>query len=367
MKFAANAQDLLEGISSVSRALTGRAISPVLDGIHASLSDDTLTLIASDGTITIRWTGTVTGQESGSVILPGKMASELCRKIRSQQITVATDDTTATFSYGKSRSRMSVISGAYPEQRTITSPQTITLPACDLKSLFSHVLPCISLDDSRLILTGALMEITSDQITAVALDGFRLALKHLSVTTPVPAGKTLTAVIPRKAIQEYAKSLPATPDPVNLILGRELVSLTVGPTTISCVLLAGEFIDYHKILPATFAHTISVQKDPLQDAIDRANVFAKEGKSNLVRFDVSPDTLTVSSNSETGNAVEELDVLTHGEPISIAFNSNYIAEAIRNIPSDPFVINLTSPVTPAVLTAPSDQDWLYLILPVRTR
>ena len=94
--------------------------------------------------------------------------------------------------------------------------------------------------------------------------------------------------------------------------------------------------------------------------------MAREGKSNLLKFSIRQDKLAITSNSEMGDVYEEMDVQTTGKDIDIAFNVRYISEAVRSIDETQFLLNLNSNISPCVLVPTEGEDFLYLVLPVRT-
>ena len=67
-----------------------------------------------------------------------------------------------------------------------------------------------------------------------------------------------------------------------------------------------------------------------------------------------------------GDVYEEMDVQTTGKDIDIAFNVRYISEAVRSIDETQFLLNLNSNISPCVLVPTEGEDFLYLVLPVRT-
>lgn len=364
MKFTGNTHDIMDGLAIVTRALASKPTKQIFEGVHVQCDGNTLSLTCSDGTMSIRWTGSVAVQEEGEAIIPGKLFSELMRKLPNTTATITTDDHAATITYNKSRSKLSVISGTYPETHPITHSTAVTLPATALKDLITHILPAIATDTARLILTGGLFEVAPDQITAVALDGFRLALKRYSTSTPV--SDRVRAVVPRKTLSELSRILPVSDDPVTLCISDDAIQIDVGSALITSTLLAGEYIDYSKIIPQTFATCIRTDAPTFADTLDRACLMAREGKNNLVRLSIADGSITVSSQSETGSVDEVIDCEQQGNNLTIAFNSAYLSEAVRNIPGDTLTVNFNSHTTPAVLIPESGNDWFFLILPVRT-
>ena len=364
MFFTIDTRDLQDGVTAVTRALAPKPMTSALEGIHAVSDGNTITLTGSDGQLTIHWTGEASVAEQGDIILPGKILAELVRKLPGATVAIKTDSTSVSIVSGKSRSRMSTISGTYPDEHQPTDPAVITTTASVLRDLIAHCQSCISTLETRPILTGALLTASDDTgLTMVALDGFRLALKTIRQQTGATPAR---AVIPRKALQELARILPSDDSNVTISIGGGIARFTCDIIQLSTTLLSGEYVDYQKLLPTSYAASIRTDRAQLQDAIDRAGLMAKAGQNGLIRFDISGDILSISSQAEAGSVSEQIDILHHGNDIKIAFNVAYISDAIRSAPGDAVTLNFNTPSTPVTITPEEGHDWMYLVLPVRT-
>ena len=218
------------------------------------------------------------------------------------------------------------------------------------------------------VLTGSLSQLSRDDAKArlVALDGFRLAIQKAVMPFELPGGKeNVRVVIPGRVLNEMSKVLGDTDEYCTLVFDQSRMTASFGTTTLSTVLLTGEYIDYRKILPASFRTTALADRVGVQNAIDRASLMAREGKNNLIRMSFSGDTLTISSNAELGDVLEELETELTGDPIEIAFNAKYITDVIRNITDEKLCMRFNSNVSPCVIAPQEGEDYLYLILPVR--
>ena len=364
MFFTIDTRDLQDGVTAVARALAPKPMTSSLEGIHAVSDGNTLTMTGSDGQLTIHWTGEASVAEQGDIILPGKILAELVRKLPSATVAIKTDSTSVSIVSGKSRSRMSTISGTYPDEHQPTDPAVTTTTASVLRDLITHCQSCISTLETRPILTGALLTASDETgLTMVALDGFRLALKTIHQQTGATPAR---AVIPRKALQELARILPSDDSIVTISIGGGIARFTCDNIQLSTTLLSGEYVDYQKLLPTSYATSIRTDRTQLQDAIDRAGLMAKAaGQNGLIRFDISGDILSISSQAEAGSVSEQVDILHQGNDIKIAFNVSYISDAIRSAPGDTVTLNFNTPSTPVTITPEEGHDWMYLVLPVR--
>jgi len=182
----------------------------------------------------------------------------------------------------------------------------------------------------------------------------------------LPQGvETFKAVIPGRVLSELSKILAEEDEDCQMLIGKTRMQAKFGNTKLSTVLLAGEYIDYRRILPMSFKSVVKADRVGLQSAIDRASLMAREGKNNLIRMSISGQTLSITSNAELGDVLEELDATLTGDPVEIAFNAKYITDVIRNITDDDLCMHFNSNVSPCVVSPIDGDQYLYLILPVR--
>ena len=110
MIFTMNAQDLLEGLNTVTRALSARPSKQILEGVLISAEDNRVQLTCSDGSLVIEYTNAASIEEEGQAVLPGRLFAELIRKMPNGMVSVSvkvfpfTENTAATFSRSASAS-----------------------------------------------------------------------------------------------------------------------------------------------------------------------------------------------------------------------------------------------------------------------
>ena len=368
MQFTVNVQELLEGLNTVTRALAARPAKQILEGVLIEAEGDTIHLTCSDRSLTIETSIYADVREDGRTVLPGKLFTELARKLPGGEVTIKVGDNhAASIRCMSSKSNLAGMNPVeYPEMATVEKGTTVQIPQKQFKEMISRVVFAIATDESRQILTGCLLEVTAGEARLVALDGFRLAIQKAFQPFELPAGvETLKAVIPGRVLSEMSKILADEDEYCTLLIDKTRMQATFGQTTLSTVLLAGEYIDYRKILPLSFKTTAKADRVGVQNAIDRASLMAREGKNNLIRMAFSGDTLAITSNAELGDVHEELGAQLTGDPLEIAFNAKYITDVIRNISDDDLCMHFNSNVSPCVVSPAEGEGYLYLILPVR--
>lgn len=368
MQFTMNAQDLLDGLNTVTRALAARPAKQILEGVLLEADSEGITLTCSDGSLSIESILTGDVKEPGRVVLPGKLFTELVRKLPGGTVTIKVNENhSASIRCMNSKSNLAGMNPMeYPEMAEVDAGVTVKIPQNKLKEMISRVVFAIATDESRQILTGCLLEVTQGEARMVALDGFRLAMQKVFQPFQLPEGQdALKAVIPGRVLNELSKILLDEEEFCTLLIDKTRMQATFGNTRLSTVLLAGEYIDYRKILPPSFKTQAKADRSQVQNAIDRASLMAREGKNNLIRMSFANGGLSITSNAELGDVLEEMDASLTGDPIEIAFNAKYITDVIRNISDSDLCMKFNSNVSPCVVCPPEGDQYLYLILPVR--
>ncbi|MBQ8201631.1 MAG: DNA polymerase III subunit beta [Clostridia bacterium] len=368
MQFTVNVQELLDGLNTVTRALAARPAKQILEGVLIEADESGITLTCSDGSLTIETAIAADVRETGRAVLPGKLFAELSRKLPGGEVTIKVGDNhAASIRCMSSKSNLAGMNPVeYPEMAGVEQGVTVQIPQKQLREMIARVVFAIATDESRQILTGCLLEVCRDEARIVALDGFRLAIQKVFQPFELPADvETLKAVIPGRVLNELSKILADEDEYCTLLIDKTRMQASFGQTKLSTVLLAGEYIDYRRILPPSYKTQAKADRSGVQNAIDRASLMAREGKNNLIRMAFSGDTLSITSNAELGDVHEELDVNLSGDPIEIAFNAKYITDVIRNITDEELCMNFNSNVSPCVICPPDGENYLYLILPVR--
>lgn len=364
MRFQCEVSSLISALSVVSRALATRSTMPILEGVLIQSSEEGLVLTCTDLSLGITTRIDATIKEEGRAVLPGKLFAEIVRKLPGGTVDISVNERyAATIRCQSSRTTLSgLVPIEYPELPEVENGSTLDIPQNMLRDMIQKTSFAIASDETRPILTGCLMEISPEEIRLVALDGFRLAMrseKRKGPDTPVQA------VISGKVLNELAKIVADDDALVTLQISRTHLSADMGATKVVTRLLEGEFIRYRQILPSDFQSRVLVERSELGKAIDRASLIAREGKNNLVRFNIAGDELTLSSNAELGDVREQLPIITEGKDLEIAFNVRYVSDVLKVLDDESISMCFTSNVSPCVICPKEGDKYLYLVLPVR--
>lgn len=366
MKVECNGNDLSDAVAKVIKAVSTRSTNAVLEGIHMSAESGTLTLTATDLELSIEHMIRAEVIESGEAVVPGKLFGDFVKKLTSQNILLSSTGERLKINYERSEGEF----GCYPAEQfptvnKIEDTQHFEMKNSEFRDLVNKVAFSVCTDDAHPTLKGVLLEISDEDIVAVALDGYRLA----KCVKPVVATTASTSiVVPVRAIMEISKLVPDNDENISFNLHKNFLMVRIDATTITTRLIDGEFVNYRQIVPQHFDTQVYIPKALFEDAIDRAVLMARGEKNNyLVRFDISQTNMTVRSQSDLGNVEENLPVRTDGADISISFNARYFTEFLHYMTCDTIVLHLTNATSACIISPAGGLDeYIYLVLPVRS-
>lgn len=364
-------ENLNSALSVVSRFVANRAQLPVLSNILITTDSGRLRLSATNLELGINyWLGGKIDTE-GSFTVPAKEITEFVSYLTPGNISLSLNDQSLLeLSSLKARSTFTTTPSAdFPEIPHLNPATAFEL---DTKTLFSSVLevsPSSSLDDSRPVLTAILCQFTSTSCKLVATDGFRLSVKEISlpqsVTLP-PDTDSLTYLIPSKSFTEITKLFKSVSS-VKFGFSQDSHQLVFASPDleVSTRIIEGEFPDYHRIIPQSFATTANVSRSDLLQAVKIASVFAKES-ANVVKLSLKNNHIDVSANAvQVGQNKAEVDAAVTGESLDVAFNYKFLTDFLSVCQGDSITISLNEPLTPGLFQDSSNTSLTHIIMPVR--
>ena len=363
MKLICDGLDLSDAVLKVSKALSVKAANPILEGIKITAKGDSLTLLATDTELTIEKKIKADVLMEGETVVVGKYFVDFAKKLEKEQVELCRlYDGQLQIKYSDSESELQVFPAEnFPKIEKDDDESFFEISQADFKKIVESTVFACSQDDSRPILKGCLFEIEQNVLTAVALDGFRMAV----VKKEVNASKDMRVVIPSRALNEIIRILDKDENILRVSLQKKTLIVEVENTVLIARLIEGEFVKYNHILPTTFANTVIVNRQALLNSIERAAIVVRNDRYNVIKMEIKEEGMSVSAKSEIGTVNENMPVSLNGKDISIAFNGKYLSDYLK-ITGDEFInLNLNSPIDPCVITSVGNNGFLYLLLPVR--
>jgi DNA polymerase-3 subunit beta len=300
----------------------------------------------------------------GSAVVPARLLSDIVRRLESGSVTVEVGDEDARIEAGRASFALRTLPAADFPRLPDVSGTGVRVQAATLSDALRQVVPAVSRDDARPILTGVLLTASGEGLRLVATDSYRLAVRDLpGVTDFLAEGQRV--LVAGRGLAEVQRLLGE--GEIEVVLSDREVVFRVGATEVTTRLIEGQFPNYEQLIPSGYPNRLTVGREALRAAVERVRLVGQGRDTAPIRLAMSTsDGLELSAVAQdVGEAHESVDAKQEGSDLTVAFNSQFLLEGIDAAGSDEVVIESIDPLKPAVLRATDTSDFLYLLMPVR--
>jgi DNA polymerase-3 subunit beta len=357
LKLTIKRDELVTKLSVVSRAVSTRAATQSLSGILLSADEAGVSLCATDLEMGLKTKLDAVVDGGGTILLPGRLLAELARSLADAtvEIELRESERDVEIRSGSSSFHLRTLASedfpTFPEEEG----EPLTIPAAALASTVELVARAASRDDMRPVLTGVLVSASGSEMTMVATDSYRLAVKRTE----------LEANIPAKALRELGRIVSADGvETVSVALLRNQAVFKAGDIVLNTRLIEGQFPNFRQLLPESYEHDVRLPRPELLDVTRRVSQLAQ--RNAPLRLSFAPGELTIAASTpDVGDAEETMPAAFEGEPLEIGFNPDFLREGIESVEGDEVMLRLISPLRPGLLQPVDNEDFRYLVMPIR--
>jgi len=365
MRFTCEKSMLVTGLNITGRAVAQKSALSAIEGILCK-AEDGLSLTGFNMETAITYQIEAEISDAGQCVLPAKLFGDIIRRLPEGPVTVVVDENfKVSIRAGYASFTISAESAEdYPELPDVGSGRSVRIPQTALKELIGGTIFSVSENQGRPIHTGVKFEVEENTVSAIAVDGFRLARR--TYHSEEASGRNMSFVVPAQGLKEVEKILQDEDDEVIFTLGMKHILFSIGPATLICRLLEGEFLDWRRVVPTNCPVKLVANVAELASSIERVGLIVSEKYKSPVRCVFSDQVLLLKTNTTIGAAEDRCSIAGDGKELEIGFNVRYLCDALRAVPSEEVVLELTNGLSPIVMTPVDEKyDFSYMVLPVR--
>lgn len=371
MKITFIKSDVLECLEKVNSAVSTRNKTiPALEGVLITAKNKTLTLTGFDLDIGIKAVikDDIFVQEEGAVVIAAKLFADILKKSNDERVTLQDEDTTVLIQSGRGKFKLPFIEAKdYPDVPSFDETNSVELPAETLRSMISQTIYAVSDDNNKAIYTGSLFKFVDSELTVVAIDGFRMAVRK----EELPESANFEIVIPKKAQLNLLKIIGKFDSKkkdvkVKIISGKKHVAFRVENYTIITRHLEGTFLDYEATIPKEYKTSAVVEAVKIKNSVERMSLLSQSDKvKSPVKCQFSADKIDFTCSSTMGKADDTLEVTVTGEDTEIGFNNKYLIDALKYVESDEVKLTLNGSLAPMIIGPKDGDSFLNMVVPMR--
>ena len=364
MKFTCNTTALTQGINSALLAVSPKSTLLALEGIMVQAGFREISLVSYNLEMGITASLEAQVEQMGQIIIPAKMFYDIIRRIESDEVTIEADDRCLVqITGGVSQfTILGMTAEEFPELPEVGEAAGFTMPMETLSSMVDMTRYAIATNDTKPVQTGCLFELENGELTVVAVDGFRLALRRERVQSE----ETMRFIVPGKTLGELLKLM--TPEGnVAVEVSRKHILFDMGSCTLVSRLLEGDFLDYHSAIPKESSTTVVVNTRALINSIERTSLLISDRLRSPLRVDFGESVIKMGCATSIGKAYDECCCSTTGNLLEMGFNNRFLLDALKNVDTDMVRLELCGPLSPMKVLPLEGEHFLFLVLPMRLR
>jgi DNA polymerase-3 subunit beta len=364
MKIEILQENLIKGLTTVSRIIAGKIQLPILGNVLLETIDGQLKLTGTNLEISLE---TMIGAKilvDGSFTVPARTLTEIVGSLPAGKVVLERKEGQLVVTSGNFTAKINGIPASdWPTLELKDNDKEIkfALDFLKFKEIVGKIIIAVGIDESRPALTGVLVK-GGNNLTLVTTDGFRLSQIITGIKTD-----EFAAVIPAKAIAEIARMEGKN---LKISVSPNSVTFYLEETILVARLIAGNFPPYEKIIPRSLDNSITIDAPELLKAVKLAGIFARDS-ANIVKFVVHGSSLIVKSQAQqTGENENEIEIKNEkpqDEEFVIAFNFHYLMDLLNAVGDSELKFAYSTPLAAGLFEVVGNKDFLHLIMPVRVQ
>src|SRR4051794_3440636 len=232
----------------------------------------------------------------------------------------------------------------------LTTQTTALLGGPELASAIRQVTPAASASDEYPALDCVLIELAAEEITFVATDRYRLAVRSgRPVEFDGSGGRVLVRAQELAGVGRWA----AAGDGVRLdVQDGERVVLVRGDESRELAVVAAEYPAYQQILDGLAPPVCRV-------VVDRIGLLAALAGHEVVAFDIDPAGELRIDDGAT------LDAIGSGAAVRVGFTASLLTAALEASVGPDVLLEICAPARPVVVRSADQGTFTTLVMPVR--
>lgn len=378
MNFTIDRDVLLEKLNIVNHGLPTKTPMKVLEGIKIDVTDTDLFLTATNSDISIEVLvrdASLTIQEGGRTVVPGKVFIDLVKAFDSKKITIfLIEDRSLMLKADRKEYLINIMDpNDYPAIDFVTLENPFTLNCNVLKQTIEETVFACSTMNKNPMLLGVNFKLTGNTLVATSTNSYRLSQKIIQVEEY----PEFEITVPAKALDELEKALEAYEEnaPLNIYLAKNKMLVKFNDVLFQTRLLDGNYPNTSNIIPKSAPIIVRFNKDELLTAVNRVSLLSPGDKErdreityNAVALKIDQTHEVELSSANNQGAGKEILIptdITVSEPLVIGFSSKYLTEALKVLPANEVELAFINSLRQFTIRAVGNDSLTELILPFR--
>jgi DNA polymerase III subunit beta len=376
MRFQVNRDVFSEAVSFAVKLLPQRTTLPILSGVLIETTPTGLTLSAFDYEVSAQTSIIADVEEPGRILVSGRLLADIASRLPAAPVQFATEDSKITVVCGSAHfTLLSMPVEEYPTLPQVAGRSGL-LPGEEFATAIAQVAVAASRDDVTPVITGVQLEISENQLSLIATDRYRVAVRDVDWDSSETGESAMTALVPARTLQEVGKTFGHSATVSVTITNtdeRELIAFSADKKTVTSLLIKGNFPPVKRLFPESVENYAVMDTAELIEAVRRVSLVLE--REAALRFSFSLDGLVLEAiGSEQAQASETIDAHLNGGDVIVSLKPQFLLDGLGAVHSEFVRISFTKTENPnkpgpVLITSQSSKDqagadnYKYLLQP----
>ncbi len=370
MKCTLSPSALSSALGLASRAVSPRSTLPVLSNVLLETDKEGLRVTATNLDLTISVVVPATVMEEGRITVPARLLAEYISSLDETPCTMEVEERTQVLRLSSAVQRTNlhgIDAVEFPPVPARETEPALEVDAIRFQQGVAQTSVAASGDEQTPVLTGVLLQLEGSQLTMVATDRHRLAVKRMDAEVREEAAARGSVIVPARHLAEVARAVnPGRPRMgIAFSENRNQIFFSLRDVEVASRLIEGNYPNYNQVVPAQSSTKVVLPTALLLKSARTASVLARDA-ANPLRLRAAPGELEIrAQTAEVGDHDAPLAAMVEGEEVQVSFNSRYLLDALQAIDAEEVELGFNGPLQPAAFRPHGRDDFLSVIMPVR--
>ena len=373
MKVMILKENLKKGLEIIEKIIGKNLTLPILNNISISTQDNLLKISGTDLEIAINYWALCKIEKQGEITVPAKFLYSFISSLPEEKIELNVKE---NILYIKCKNYKTQIKGDsvkdFPIIPKIETENFIEINTEPFSKGLSQVVDFAALNQTKPEFSGIYFNFEKNKANLASTDSFRLAEKNLYFEKEIKQKNSF--ILPQKTAHTVMNVFSQKNEKIKVYFTANQVLfeanfLEIQKPRIQIIsrLIEGQYPNYSEIIPKEYQTEITAQKDQFINQIKTSSLFSGNTNEIKIKVKTKDEEIEITSkNSELGENQSILKTKTLGKDVEISFNWRYLLDGLTHMEnSSEVVIGLTGEEGPAVIKPKQDENYLYVVMPIK--
>lgn len=351
---------LLAPLSKLVNITERRSIMPILSNILLSFSKEKVTIYSTDLEISAISHVDFPSPVETRAVVHGRKFMEILKEMDQGEINLDFTESTLTIRQKQSEFVLTLHDPEeFPEVKEVAGAEEFSMAGSDFLEILEKVNFAVSSDETRYVLTGMYMAGSTNRVSVVGTDGFRMALCQKDV----PGLNDFKGVIvPKRSILEVGRVV-SEDEIVTFTIGEKHIQFSTPSIIVISRLIEGNFPDYQNVIPKTNSNVAKIEKTKFMKGLRKVSTIIS--KSEPIKVTYRDQAMEIETESEIGRAKEVVDVSYDGEILNMNFNIRFVMDVVSHINGEWIFVKAPSTYGAVLFVGEDEENYKNIVMPIR--